>query len=280
MFGTIFESLAPPFKRWKGNILYTLYIMAKTRRVGKGRKRCGEKYGGSRKPKYNMKGCASKRRGAMSKEMYGGDEPIAPLSLNQMNAMRGGSCPSCSLPSSYQSISGIGQTGGCTSCMRGGGSGYKTDLAPVVPPFVGKAWGPLVSQWPGVNSSRNFFTNNLYKVDPQTMMKLGGTKGKGKGKRKRMKQKSRRSKSVCNGICGPDCICTKYPAKECDCSPECQCGCQKKALKGGSILPDFVGLGRDLMYNFQSTYNSLNGYNQPMNPKPYIQPALSSTKPI
>ena len=74
--------------------------------------------------------------------------------------------------------------------MRGGGGGsfYKTDLAPVVPPFVGKAWGPLVAQWPGVDgvdSGRNFFTNNLYKVDPQTMMKLGG-KGK-KGKREKEK---------------------------------------------------------------------------------------------
>ena len=247
--------------------------MAKTRRNG--RKRCG----GSRKPKYNMKGCASKCRG-MSKAMRGGDRPIAPMSVKQMNALKGGSCPSCAIPSSYSSILGIGQTGGCTSCMRGGGGGsfYKTDLAPVVPPFVGKAWGPLVAQWPGVDgvdSGRNFFTNNLYKVDPQTMMKLGG-KGK---KGKRMNKKSRRSKSVCNGVCGPDCNCKQSP-EQCNCSPKCQCGCQKRALKGGSILPDFVGLGRDLMYNFQSTYNSLNGYNQPMNPKPYIQPALSSTKPM
>lgn len=249
--------------------------MAKTRRNG--RKICGGK---SRKPKYNMKGCASKRKG-----MNGGDKPIAPMSVKQMNAIRGGSsCPSCSLPSSYQSTLGIGQTGGCTSCMRGGGSFYKTDLAPVVPPFVGKPWGPFVSQWPGVDgvdSSRNFFKNNLYKVDPQTMMKLGGTGSNGGRKgRKGMNKKSRRSKSVCNGVCGSDCNCTRSPAEKCNCSPKCQCGCQKRALKGGSILPDFVGLGRDLMYNFQSTYNSLNGYQQPMNPKPYIQPALSSIKPM
>ena len=241
--------------------------MAKTRRNG--RKKCGGK---SRKPKYNMKGCASKCRG-MSKGMNGGDKPIAPMSVKQMNAIKGGSCPSCSLPSSYPSTLGIGQTGGCTSCMRGGGSFYKTDLAPVPAPFVGKPWGPLVLQWPGVDSSRNFFTNNLYKVDPQTMMKTGGRKGK------RMNKKSRRNKSVCNGVCGPNCNCTRTP-EQCNCSPKCQCGCQKRPLKGGSILPDFVGLGRDLMYNFQSSYNSLNGYNQPVNPKPYIQPALSSTKPI
>jgi len=260
--------------------------MAKTRRNG--RNKCGGK---SRKPKYNMKGCASKCR-RMSKGMYGGDRPIAPMSVKQMNALRGGSCstcPTCATPSSYPSTLGIGQTGGCTSCMRGGGSFYKTDLTPVPAPFVGKPWGPLISQWPGVDgvdSGRNFFTNNLYKVDPQTMMKLGGKKGK-KGERererererKRMNKKSRRSKSVCNGVCGPDCNCMRSP-EQCNCSPQCQCGCQKKALKGGSILPDFVGLGRDLMYNFQSSYNSLNGYNQPTNPKPYIQPALSSTKPI
>ena len=253
--------------------------MAKTRRNG--RKKCGERTGGTKKPKYNMKGCASKRRG-ISKAMRGGDKPIAPMSVKQMNAMMGGSsCPSCTTPNSYPPTLGVAQTGGCTSCMRGGGSSYKTDLAPVVPPFVGKAWGPLVAQWPGVNSSRNFFTNNLYKVDPQTMMKLGGTSSNGGKKgRKGMNKKSRRSKSVCNGICGPKCNCTKYPPEKCNCSLKCQCGCQKRALKGGAILPDFVGLGRDLMYNFQSTYNSLNGYQQPTNPKPYIQPALSSTKPI
>lgn len=223
--------------------------MAKTRRIG--RKKCG---GRSRKPKYNMKGCASKRRG----EMKGGDEPIAPMSVEQMNAIRGGgSCPSCSIPDSYPRILGVGQGGGCTSCMRGGGSFFKTDLAPVPAPFVGKAWGPLVSQWPGVDGGRNFFTNNLYKVDPQTMMKLydgGKRRSRGRSQRK----------------------------NKCKCKCVCKCGYQKKQkqLKGGSILPDFVGLGRDLMYNFQSTYNSLNGYNQPVNPKPYIQPALSSTKPI
>jgi hypothetical protein len=226
--------------------------MAKTRRNG--RKKCG----GSRKPKYNMKGCASKR-----KRMYGGvgSAPIPPLSLSAMNKMRGGyntSCPTCK-----GSILGIGHTGGCTSCMRGGGSFYKTDLAPVPAPFVGKPWGPLVSEWPGVNNSRNFFTNNLYKVDPQTMMKLyDGGKRRSRGRRQ--------NKNKCK--CSP----------KCNYGPECKCGYQQKPkkLKGGAILSDFVGLGRDLTHNFQSMYNSLNGYNQPVSPKPYIQPALSSVKPV
>jgi hypothetical protein len=238
--------------------------MVKTRRNG--RKKCGGK---SRKPKFNMKGCASKRRGLSGGNPY----PIAPLSWAEMQKMKGGSCPNC-----YRSILGISQTGGCGTCsMSGGGSFYKTDLAPVPAPFVGAPWGPRVSEWPGVDgvdSGRNFFANNLYNHgDPQTSMKLysGGTKSK---------SRRRHQMSKCKGGCGPKCSCKGCYKAKCNCTPKCQCGCNKKVLKGGAFLPDFVGLGRDLSYNFKGMYNSLNGFPEPVNPKPYVQPALSSSNPM
>ena len=231
--------------------------MVKTRRKSGGRR--------SKKQRlYNMKGCSAKRyRGGAGCGSNGC--PIAPLSTKQMNNMTGGSCLGCG-----SNILGIAQTGGqCTNCncssnmnmKMNGGSFYKTNLAPVPAPFVGKPWGPEVSEWPGVNSSRNYFTNNLYKVDPQTMMKLGGSRSKSRSKsRSRRRRQQKRFKGVC--------------------SPKCQCGCRKnKVIKGGAFLPDVAGLGRDLMYNFQSTYNSLNGFPAPTNPKPYIQPALLESNP-
>ena len=207
-----------------------------------------------------MRGCASKRRGLSGGNPY----PIPPMSYKQMQNMRGGSC----CPNCYGKILGVGQNGGCGTCsMSGGGSFYKTDLAPVPAPFVGAPWGPRVSEWPGVDgvdSGRNFFANNLYNHgDPQTSMKLysGGSKSK---------SRRRHQMSKCKGSYKP----------KCNCTPKCQCGCNKKVLKGGAFLSDFVGLGRDLSYNFKGMYNSLNGFPEPVNPKPYVQPALSSSNPM
>ena len=254
--------------------------MVKTRRNG--RKKCG---GRSRKPKYNMKGCASKRC-----KHYGGaidSSSIAPLAYKDMHKIRGGSCPGCG-----SHILGTGQTGGCDTCSMTGGSFYKTDLAPVPAPFVGEPWGGRVSQWPGVDgvgSGRNYFENNLYKNDPQTMMKLydGGSKSR----RRRHKSTKCKCKGNCNSKCncdchkkvlkGGSCNCKGVCSNNCNCkgkcTSKCNCGCQKKVLKGGSFLPDFVGLGRDFSFNFESMYNSLNGYDAPVNPKPYVQPALNSS---
>jgi len=195
---------------------------------------------------YNMKGCSSKKHYKGGSGCGSTSCPIPAISTEQMNEFRGG----CGGGTCNRGILGIDQTGGqcstCPTCSMKGGSFYKTNLAPVPAPFVGKPWGPLVSEWPGVDgvdSGRNFFTNNLYnKGNPQTMMKLGGW-GLNGGSR------SKRKRSI------------------------------KRGKKGGALLSDFVGLGRDLSYNFQSTYNSLNGYDQPTNPKPYIQPALSSANP-
>ena len=181
-----------------------------------------KKHRGNKKQKvYNMKGCSKTHRrrhtlGGRKRLRRGGSNgPIAPLA----HPYKGGSCP---------------LKGGCGSlCPLTGGSFYKTDLPPVPAPLVGKPWLPSVSGWPGVDgvdSGRNYFANNLYKNDPQTMMKLDGGS---------TKNKSRKNKS-------------------------------RKVIGGGLMPQEFVNLGRDLSFNLKSSLNSLNGYQAPVNPKPYM----------
>ena len=172
---------------------------------------------------YKMKGCSKKH----SRCSLG----VHKCSKNCNCSKRGGSDPIAPLAYPYKI------NGGCGSCSPiKGGSFFKTDLSPIPNPLQGQSWLPRIIGWPGVDgvdNNRNFLANNLYKADPQTMMKLNGgalrRKGKGKGK---------------NG---------------------------SRKLIGGSLIPQaFVNLGRDLAFNFKSTFNSLNGYEAPVNPKPYM----------
>jgi hypothetical protein len=62
----------------------------------------------------------------------------------------------------------------CSLCSKRGGNFYKP-ASSIPGPFVGEPWTPKVSNWPGVDgvsSNRNYLDQNLYKNDPQTMMKL------------------------------------------------------------------------------------------------------------
>ena len=164
------------------------------------------------KPKYNQRGCSLKQKGGM--------------------------CLGCGENSSFGPILGIGQKGGCGTCggMKGG-SFYKP-AAPLPAPLVGNPWGPKVFEWPGVDGiphDRNYFTNNLYKQDPQTMMKLNG----GSSNKKRSR---------------------KYRTKS-----------RKSGMRGGSLVPQqLTNLGRDLSFSFKSAYNHMNGYSSPVDPKPYM----------
>jgi hypothetical protein len=169
------------------------------------------------KPKYNQRGCSLKQKGGM--------------------------CLGCCENSSFGPILGIGQNGGCGTCggMKGG-SFYKP-AAPLPAPLVGNPWGPKVFEWPGVDGiphDRNYFTNNLYKQDPQTMMKLGGsTRRQKKSYRKRGKGSRKNNQS------------------------------RKKIIKGGAIFQDIRNLSGDLAFNFEGMYNRLYGYKAPVNPAPY-----------
>jgi hypothetical protein len=124
--------------------------------------------------------------------------------------------------------------------MSGGGG----SLPPVPAPLVGKSWTPQVSGWPGVDGSRNYLANNLYdQFDPQTMMQLDSTQIGGSKKRSRR----RRSRRQC----------------------------------GGSLIPQqLTNLGRDLSFNFKSTYNAMNGYTAPVDPRPYMDQFRSTHKMV
>jgi hypothetical protein len=143
---------------------------------------------------------------------------------------------------------GMLQKGGCTSCMSQSGGG---SLPPVPAPLVGNPWTPQVSGWPGVDgvdSGRNYLANNLYdKFDPQTMMQLDSTQlggSKRKGSKNNIRRRSRR----------------QY---------------------GGSLMPQqLTNLGRDLAFNFKSTYNAMNGYSAPVDPRPYMDQFRSTHKMV
>ena len=162
---------------------------------------------------YNMKGCSKSRR----RSLKGGssNNPIPAFSWKQMQ-QQGGTCASCGLMSPMS-----------------GGSFYQP-AGPIPGPFVGQAWSPSVAGWPGVNGiggDSNYLANNLYKAgDPQTMMKLGGSRMN--------KKRGKKGKSM--------------------------------NKRGGGLMPqDLVNLGRDASFNFKSAYNALNGYNAPINSLPY-----------
>ena len=160
---------------------------------------------------WNMSGCGHKK---ISKSC-----PFC-----KMKMQRGGTCDTCKL--------GI---------QNGGGTNFYKPASPIPGPFVGSAWNGSVSGWPGVNgigSDRNYLAQNMYYVDPQTMMKLGG-------RRKKQSKNNKKNKN--------------------------------NEKNGGGLIPqDLVNLGRDISYNMGSAYNSLNGYPQPVNPSPYIDQLPSS----
>ena len=89
--------------------------------------------------------------------------------------------------------------------------------------------------WSVDNTSGNYLAPNLYnKGDPQTMMLLRG----GKKTRRRASSKSKNKRA--------------------------------KGIIGGGLLPsELVNFGRDIMYNVNSTYTTLNGYKPNPSPAPY-----------
>ncbi len=204
---------------------------------------------------YNMKGCSKTRRLTKSKSRtrnhkggYGCGAygcPIPAYSWSQMQHRGGKNLIGGEYTNVLNGapILGTAQNGGsCDTCslsLMKGGSFYKP-AAPMPGPFIGQAWSPSISRWPGVDgvsNNRNYLENNLYNNgDPQTMMKLGG---------KRMNKKGKKCKSM--------------------------------NKRGGGIVPqDLVNLGRDVSFNFKSAYNALNGYSAPMSPLPYKDQLSSS----
>lgn len=141
-------------------------------------------------------------------------------------------------------IPGTTQKGGscngtCSVVQSGGTPG----------PFIGSPWGGKVSEWPGmdgISNNRNYLSSYSPTIsnDPQTQM-----------------LPSRDDTGYIN--------------------PSSMIGGKKKKRKsqyGGGLIPqDLVNLGRNFSFNLQSAYNSLNGYQQPVNPMPYKDQLPRST---
>jgi hypothetical protein len=141
---------------------------------------------------------------------------------------------------------GGAQAGGAQAggAQAGGGYSFFKPAPPMPGPIVGSAWGPSINKWPGmdgISSNRNYLKsydtkNNIVTMDPQ-LQQLTADIDAG-------------YKTLSSMVGG-----YKY---------------KNRAKKGGGILPqDLVNLGQDFTFNLKSAYNSLNGYNAPVNPLPY-----------
>jgi hypothetical protein len=134
-------------------------------------RRNGTKRNRTRKQKlYNMKGCS---RGC-SRGCSKGCKHIHCKNVNckhtRSKHMGGQGCGSSGCPLAPYSWNQMNMKGG----------NFYKPAAPVPAPLVGEPWTPSIKGWPGVDgvdNNRNYLSNNLYnKGDPQTMMKLGGSK--------------------------------------------------------------------------------------------------------
>ncbi len=223
----------------------------------------------TKKHKYNMKGCSSKKR-----KYLGGYNPVYPNTGGHnfpgwigsqtirggscgCNKQMGGNCTSCMKQMGGNCTSCMKQMGGnCTSCMKqmGGNNGlpFGGSLPPMKAPLVpngltGDAWGANF-KWPGtslIQGNNNHFSLNKYVPDVVTAIKnvganfpfTGGAK-KSKKRRKRRKQKG-------------------------------------AGWFSNSLLQDGLNAVRYSNYQSAQFINDLQGGNETYtNPLPYSQPAL------
>lgn len=168
--------------------------------------------------------------------------------------------------SEFIKIPGTAQTGGncggTCGLQQTGGSFFKP-AAPIPGPFVGSSWGASTNEWPGMNGiggDKNYLASYAKTIgnDPQLKLSMndagyktlnsmvgGYVYNKKKPSSKSVSSKSVSSKSM-----------NKSKSKS-------------KSQRGGLIPQDLVNLGSNFTFNLKSAYNSLNGYNQPVNPLPY-----------
>jgi len=199
--------------------------------------------------------------------------PYAPLSWDEMDKFVGGNAsypnilekpvlidpPNPSKEGQFITTPGATQNGGsCNMCqqipVQSGGElpqfNFFKPSAPIPGPFLGSSWGAPVKEWPGVNGiggDRNYLKSYSGTItdDPQQQMSmsdsgyktLNSIVGGYKSKNRRPKRRSIKRRSVKRG--------------------------------GGLIPQDLLNLGRDFNYNFNSAYNTINGYKPPVNPLPY-----------
>jgi hypothetical protein len=181
-------------------------------------------------------------------------------------------------------ILGTGQNGGNGIAKCGGqiqvapnkmGGGFYKPASNIPGPFVGSPWKPNVWGWPGVDGKggdRNYLEENMYHVDPQTMMKLGGMK---KTKKTTTTGSSSSSSSLGSSSSSSSSPMTNSGSSSSSSSstsstPSSATTSSPTYSSGGGLIPqDLVNLGSDFSYNFKSAFNALNGYSAPVDPTVY-----------
>lgn len=112
----------------------------------------------------NMRGCYKKHRLGKKCNVCGYKK------RSRSNKMqRGGNCGCNNMPAP----------------MMGGGADFYKPASPIPGPFTGEPW--TATNWPGENgvgSGSNYYEENLYHQDPQTMMTVGGRRKKSKKNKK------------------------------------------------------------------------------------------------
>jgi hypothetical protein len=197
--------------------------------------------------------------------------PVGGLTYGAMNKFGGSTldgAPVLSNNNSYGPILGISQNGGnCPACsqipVQSGGNFYKPAAA-IPGPMVGSAWGASVKDWPtmnGVGADKNYLDNSSKVIvnDPQQQMSMANSGYKTLSsmiggytyKNKKTGRSRSRSKIRSSSI------------KSSNSSISSQKG-------GATFIPqDLLNLGRNFAHNFQSAYNTINGYKQPVTPLPH-----------
>ena len=117
----------------------------------------------------NMRGCYKKHRLAKKCNVCGYKKRSNKKRSNKMQ--RGGNCGCTNMPAP----------------MMGGGhdADFYKPASPMPGPFTGDPW--TATNWPGENgvgSDSNYYEQNLYHQDPQTMMTVGGKRRKSKKNKK------------------------------------------------------------------------------------------------
>jgi hypothetical protein len=136
---------------------------------------------------------------------------------------------------------------GCSApLLQAGGKG----LPPLPDTHVSTPWGGNVSQWPGVGGPQagSWLPMNPMKIDLQT----------GKG----IVQENLIENQFTNGKANPHFVGGKRKRKS------------KRLIKGGGLLGN---LYQNLKFGVGGAYNTLYGYEQPVNPAPYVQTKLTGS---
>ena len=168
-----------------------------------------------------------------------------------MKKQKGGTgCGSCGCPMAPLSLEKMNQFGSqkggncaqCSAIRGGGGSNFFKPPAPIPGPILGSPWSTLVKGLPGENGisgDRNYLASYASSItnDPQQQMSMLNSGYKfGGGNNRRHNRRHRKT--------------------------------NKRG--GSSFIPtDLLNLGRNVNYSINSTYNTLKGYNPPVNPLPY-----------